>query len=370
MRSAVFVMLLTAGGIAAQIPAFEVATVKQSRPVGLGDLYNANLGTARNGEVTLTNATLTDCIKFAYDLVSDDQVDGAAWVKSKEARFDIVGKASAGASREQMLLMLRTLLAERFHLAMHTEPRKMSHYALLIAKGGPKLHSVPSEPSKTLMSYRIGSISHNQVSMLRLAMLISRQMREMVLDRTGLKGTYEIKLEWTPQTPPGTDSPDTGPSIFTALQEQLGLKLEARKDAVDVLVIDRADRVPVENCPSQFPERLPDEPVHFIHRPSVAVRDHGLHLPAIARPLRILHQLGIHIGEEFEVLGVVDEHVLRFSDHLGQEFAIVAGEFGLRDRVGPDPQRQCALIQQAQAVHNAPIHAEHTLRLRVPHVVR
>jgi len=86
------------------------------------------------------------------------------------------------------------------------------------------------------MSYRIGSISHNQVSMLRLAMLISRQMREMVLDRTGLKGTYEIKLEWTPQTPPGTDSPDTGPSIFTALQEQLGLKLEARKDAVDVLV--------------------------------------------------------------------------------------------------------------------------------------
>ena len=243
MIALVAMALLAAAG-----PAFDVATMKRSRPVGVGENYTANLGTARNGAVELTNATLADCIKFAYGLVSDDQVDGPVWAKSKEVRYDVVGKAPAATSRDDLLLMLRTLLAERMHLAMHTEPRRMTHYALTVARGGPKLHESTVEPAAARTTlYRTGALAHNRITMLTLSMLLSRQLRELVLDETGLKGVYDLKLEWTPQAPGSADAPDSGASIFTAVQEQLGLKLEARKDAVNVLVIDRAGRVPADN---------------------------------------------------------------------------------------------------------------------------
>lgn len=236
-------------------PAFDVASLKPSRPVGLGENYSANLGTARKGEVILTNATLVDCIKFAYGLVSDDQMDGPDWTKSKEVRFDVLGKAAAATPREQLLLMLRALLAERFHLALHTERRKIPHYALVVAKNGPKIEhnveEVPPDPAASKMTYRIGHIIHPQCSMYALALLLSRQLHEMVLDETGLKGLYKVDLEWTPDAPQpaGTaaETAEHGPSLFSAVQQQLGLKLEGRKDEVEVLIIDHADRVPVAN---------------------------------------------------------------------------------------------------------------------------
>jgi uncharacterized protein (TIGR03435 family) len=98
------------------------------------------------------------------------------------------------------------------------------------------------------MSYRLGRLTHSQISMQTLALLLSRQTRELVLDQTGLKGLYQLQLEWTPEGRPGAPEPvETGPTLFTALQEQAGLRLEGRKDAVEVLVIDRADRVPEGN---------------------------------------------------------------------------------------------------------------------------
>jgi uncharacterized protein (TIGR03435 family) len=228
-------------------PAFDVASLKPSAPVPPGQTYNANLGSARNGEVVLTNATLADCIKFAYGLVSDEQLSGPEWVKSREVRFDVIAKAPAATPRDQLLLMLRGLLAERFRLSMHVEARTVAHYALVPGKNGPKLHEVQLNASAPPMSYRIGRITHPQISMQTLALLLSRQLREMVLDQTGLKGLYELKLEWTPENQQGGDAVEHGPSIFTAVQEQLGLRLEGRKDPVDVLVIDRADRVPEGN---------------------------------------------------------------------------------------------------------------------------
>lgn len=225
---------------------FDVASLKPSAPVI--DLYRANLGTIAHGEVTLTNATLVDCIKFAYGLASDDQMDGPDWTKSKAVRFDVLGKAPAATPRAQLLLMLRTLLADRFHLVMHTDKRRIPHYALAVAKNGPKLEEVQPDPGGSHMTYRLGHITHNQISMQTLAMLLSRQMGEMVLDETGLKGVYKIDLQWTPESRQGApDTVETGPTIFTALQEQLGLRLEGRKDEVDVMVIDHADRVPVAN---------------------------------------------------------------------------------------------------------------------------
>lgn len=234
-------------GYAQSQPAFDVASLKPSPPPR-GDTYNANLGSIRNGEVALTNATLVDCVKFAYGLVSDEQMDGPEWVKSKSVRFDVLAKAPPTTPRDQLLLMLRSLLNERFHLAMHTERHNFAHYALVVAKNGPKLHEVTRDPAAGGMTYRIGSITHKQCAMQTLALLLSRQMGELVLDETGLKGVYELKLEWTPEVSRNVpEPPEHGPSIFTAIQEQLGLKLEARKDAVEVLVIDHADQVPVEN---------------------------------------------------------------------------------------------------------------------------
>jgi uncharacterized protein (TIGR03435 family) len=238
-----FASLLLASTAFAQ-PAFEVASVKQSVPVPPGENYRANLGSAFNGRVQVTNGTLADCIKFAYGLVSDDQLAGPAWIKSKEFRYDVDGRAPAGATRDQMLLMLRTLLDERFHLKMHTESRAFGHLVLTVAKEGSKMKEVPDD-SPSNMTYAIGHITHSRAPMYTLALLLSRQMRQLVLDQTGLKGFYQVDLRWTPaDAPEGTD---TGPPIFKAIQEQLGLKLEARKDGVDVLVVDSAEKVPTAN---------------------------------------------------------------------------------------------------------------------------
>lgn len=238
-----YLPLLFASAAFAQ-PAFDVASVKPSAPVPPGESYRANLGSATNGRVQVTNGTLADCIKFAYGLVSDDQLAGPEWIKSRGFRYDIDGRAAASTPRAQLLLMLRTLLAERFHLAMHTETRPFGHLVLTVAKDGPKMKEVPADAPSN-MSYTIGHITHKRAPIYILALLLSRQMRQLILDQTGLTGFYEFDLRWTPDDAP--EGADTGPPIFKAVQEQLGLKLESRKDGVDVLVVDAADRVPVAN---------------------------------------------------------------------------------------------------------------------------
>jgi uncharacterized protein (TIGR03435 family) len=148
--------------------------------------------------------------------------------------------------------MLQGLLAERFKLVFHREPRRIAHYALVVARGGPKLRAAEGDPASARQSYGKGKIFHSQITMDTLAMLLSRQLRETVLDMTGVPGRYDVKLEWaleglrTAETKEAEERA-AGASIFTALQEQLGLKLEPRKDPLDVLVVDRAERVPVAN---------------------------------------------------------------------------------------------------------------------------
>ena len=231
----------------AQGPTFEVASVKPSDPTPR-ELININLGTIRNGELTLGNATLTDCVKFAWSLASDDQVDGPDWIKSKNVRFDIAAKADPATSHEQFLMMLRALLTERFHLETRTEQRRVPHLALAAAKNGPKMRETKRDPATVHNTYRIGTITHNQISMATLAMLLSRQLQQPVIDETGLKGVYEIELHWTPEKVlVNGERPDWGPSIFTAVQEQLGLRLDNRRDTMEILVIDHADRTPVPN---------------------------------------------------------------------------------------------------------------------------
>src|SRR5690242_13205222 len=138
-------LLLLAGTLQAQSPpSFEVASLK---PVQLTPgLYRANLGTARQGKVTLTNVTLGDCLKYAYGITNDAQIAGPDWIRSKEVRFDIEAKAPPDTPVPQLLQMLQTLLAERFQLALHREPRELSYLALVVGKKGPKLEP-PKEGS-------------------------------------------------------------------------------------------------------------------------------------------------------------------------------------------------------------------------------
>ena len=122
----------------ARAQTFEVASVKVP-PVVSGEPYNINLGTIQHDTVTLTNVSLADCVKFAYGLSSDSQLSGPDWIKSKEVRYDIVAKTAPGTTREQALQMMQALLAERFKLALHREQRVLAYYALVVAKGGPKM---------------------------------------------------------------------------------------------------------------------------------------------------------------------------------------------------------------------------------------
>ena len=234
-------------------PEFDVASLK---PVVLdgADLYYANLGTYRNGVVTLTNTTLAECLRFAYDITTDDLVSGPDWIKNKMVRFDILAKTAPATPRAEALLMLRTLLEDRFKLVLRREPRVLSYYALTAHNGEHKMKAAQDPPVAGEVSNGLGHIHNNRINMLMVATLIARFTRTPVLDQTAIPGFFEVKLDWArdnslPSAAPDTPPAETadGPSIFEAVQKQLGLKLEKRKGPVDVLVVDHAEKTPLAN---------------------------------------------------------------------------------------------------------------------------
>jgi uncharacterized protein (TIGR03435 family) len=240
-------------------PQFEVASLKPGQPIP-GDKIYTNLGSVSHGTLTLTNTSLADCLRYAFGLTSNDQLSGADWIKSKVVRFDIVAKAPADAPLDQIRLMLQTLLTERFQLALHREQKELSYVALVTGKKGPKLKEAIPDSDASGNKFLIGRIVSNHISMSTLATLFSRFTGQNVLDMTGLTGSYDLKLEWTPENaPPQPTAPgsgadagasvdgDSGPSLFAAVEQQLGLKLEVRKGPVEIIVIDHAERVPAQN---------------------------------------------------------------------------------------------------------------------------
>ncbi len=232
----------------APAPMFDAATVKPSAPIQ-GDLYNINTGKIVHGVVTLGNATLSDCLKFAYSLTTDAQLIAPEWASAKgRAIFDVTGKAPAETPQEDLLRMLQGLLTERFQLVLHTEQREMKHYELVVGKNGPKMHESTAGQGEARGAARLDGITSNRMQINKLAMLMSRMTRMPVIDKTGLPGFYEIALNWAPEDIKGrTEERPLGPSIFTAVEEQLGLKLVWKKRPVEVLVVDRAEKVPLEN---------------------------------------------------------------------------------------------------------------------------
>jgi uncharacterized protein (TIGR03435 family) len=237
-----------------QRPEFDVASLK---PVVLdgADTYTANLGMYRNGVLTQTNTTLAECLRFAYEITSDDLLSGPDWIKNKSVRFDILAKTAPTTPRSEALLMLRNLLEDRFKLVLRREPRVLAYYALTAPNGEHKMKPAQDPPAEGEVTHWQGRIHNNRMTMLMLASLIARFTHSPVLDQTALPGAFEVKLDWARDNSlpaaaaPGAVAvePADGPSIFEAVQKQLGLKLEKRKGPVDVLVVDHAEKTPLAN---------------------------------------------------------------------------------------------------------------------------
>lgn len=233
------------------------------------------------------DSTLQMLIRLAYS-VEDNQISGAPnWVNSD--RYDVEAKMDGATADEVRKLsgeqnqstrehMLQALLVDRFKLTLHRETRELPLYSLMVAKNGSKLQeSKPGEPDnrgfKTpdghpmaqghFVRMGMGQLDGHSIGTEDIARLLAQQLGRKVVDNTGLKGNYDFTLQWTPEQSHGpafrgpegapgaassgsTPSADSGPSIFTAVQEQLGLKLESQKGPVEVLVIDHVEK-PSEN---------------------------------------------------------------------------------------------------------------------------
>jgi uncharacterized protein (TIGR03435 family) len=221
----VFVSLLLA-----QTPRFEVASIRPGR----ADLPRSGVTTGK-GRLLVENETLKRCIMGAFSVGPNQIVGGPSWIETDT--FVINARAEEPVDDDAAIMaMLRTLMQERFKLDAHRESRVLPAYVLEVAKKGPKLDKAVGTESIT--NWSRGRIIAKATTMKHFAEVLSRVMDFPVVNQTGIDGQFDLKLEWT--------SAETGPSIFIALQEQLGLRLASRKTAVDVVVIDHVEK-PSEN---------------------------------------------------------------------------------------------------------------------------
>ncbi len=244
--TAAFGIAAMVGTVAAQsqpagTPAFEVASVKQGPGGGPPGDIPRNMDPSP-GHLAMKNVPLRFAIEWAFD-VKDYQIDGPEWIKVDE-RYDLIAKAAGPATDEQMKPMLQTLLLQRFQMKVHKETKDLPVYALVLGKGSPKLKEAATDGQPRIESNG-NSATFRQFGLSRLTFLLSRRMDRPVLDLTGLKGVYDYTIDLSGLGRPGEDS--TGPSIFSAVQQDLGLKLEARKAPIEMLVIDHVEKVPTAN---------------------------------------------------------------------------------------------------------------------------
>lgn len=240
LAALVFALTLRTVGVAQSRPSFEVASVRPSD----GSELDGSWSPPGTGKFTAHNLSLQWLIVLAYGIDANQIANKPTWLGA--THFDVAAKPAGNIalSREELRPLLQSLLQERFHLVTHTETRQMPGYALMVAKDGPKLE--PTKGSK-FPGYRV-SVTDKQLnglnwSMPYLATMLQHAAGRPVADKTGLSGSYDIKLDFSSNT-----SADDGlPSIFTAIQKTLGLKLEPQNIPVEFLVIDHVDRTPTEN---------------------------------------------------------------------------------------------------------------------------
>jgi uncharacterized protein (TIGR03435 family) len=209
---------------------FEAAVIKPSDPAHFGmQIYSPG-----PGRLTVMTATLKDMVAFAYRLRPHQVTGGPGWFDGD--KYDITAKSDGRVTNDQLKSMLQSLLATRFQLTFRRESREVPVYDLAVGKSGPKMHGV----DKAGLGLGLGETRLNGrgATMAILANALSDRVDRVVRDKTGLAGYYEFTLTWSPLGAPAEDR--TQPDLFTAVQEQLGLKLEPAKGPVEVLSIDHA----------------------------------------------------------------------------------------------------------------------------------
>jgi uncharacterized protein (TIGR03435 family) len=227
----------------AQPPRFEVASVKKLDTSGPpGDIpRNAD---PSPGHFTMRNVPLRMLLEWAYDL-KDYEISGPDWIKIDE-RYEVIAKAAGPAPESAVRQMLQTLLVERFQMKVHRETREMPVYVLLPGKAEPKVKEVAADAQPSFGKGPGATFLAQPIS--RFTFMLSRRMDRPVLDKTGLTGRYDFTVDLSGLGFNGRE-PEVpgGPSIFTTVQRDLNLRLEARKEPIEILVIDSANRIPTEN---------------------------------------------------------------------------------------------------------------------------
>ncbi len=281
MRHAAFLLASLAF---AQSPTFEVASVKLTGPDSPSSRIPAMLpadaqermrmsggpGTKDPGRINYSGVTLKMLLKRAYD-IGPEQISGPDWLDSE--RYDIMATVAPGTTAEQFRLMLQNLLAERFELRQHRETKTLAVYLLTVAKNGPKLEGPETVPeyrddeegkaasqkkmTETLAAMREArergefvsgrSFHVPNATMAKFLQTLAPQLDRPVIDKTQIEGVHSFSLKWTPDGQMTTGDGPRAPSIYAALEEQLGLKLQPAKEEFAILVVDHAAKVPTAN---------------------------------------------------------------------------------------------------------------------------
>ena len=239
LRAITWILLIAALDAQPAGPRFEVASIKLSNA---GSNASSGIRTGEN-RLDASNVTLKRCIVGAYGVGPQQVAGGPDWIDTE--RFEINAKADHTVKDDAtFMLMLRDLLADRFQLALHRETRTQPVYVLELAKSGPKLEKAdPGEASTSTRGENTGvSMDARRVDMESFARSLARETDLPVVNKTGLQGTFNFKLHWIRDSARRADPAIEGASLFTAIQEQLGLRLRSEKAGVEVLVIDRAER--------------------------------------------------------------------------------------------------------------------------------
>lgn len=229
-------------------PAFEIATIKLSDPDAKGKGFGGP-----PGKFLTRNTTLDDLIMYAYGVHTKQIVGGPDWLETQ--KFDIEAKPDTpgAASDKQNRTMMRKLLASRFALKSHDEKRELSAFVLTVAKGGPKLEKSEDDPASpsTFLFRGLGNLVFRNISMPDFASWMQTVLDRPMVDHTGLDGRYQGILKWNPDEtqfaifgppPHPSTAPDAPPDLYRAIQEQIGLKIDAAKTPVAVMVIDHVEK--------------------------------------------------------------------------------------------------------------------------------
>jgi uncharacterized protein (TIGR03435 family) len=267
-----FTSLFCLGALLAQAQTFEVASVKPAAPYKGGPIHigtSGGPGTGDPGRLTYSNATIMMLLTDALDVPSY-RIAGPNWINVD--MFDITAKVPPGTTKEQMRTMLLNLLTERFGMMTHREKQDLPAYVLTVGKGGPKMtvsDPIPpagkAPPSGPKSSPGVTRITCRRCTMARFVNMLGNPGGRLVFDETGLAGTYDFTLVFEPEIgkckdcvvgggngalpppPVPAASVDAPPILEVAVREQLGLKLEREKTPVDVVVIDRIEKIPTGN---------------------------------------------------------------------------------------------------------------------------